>query len=99
MMIISHDRYFMSQVANRIFSFENRSVNRYDCDYHDFMNLRGEEFMAKVTGRYVEGDKYKVTKAKEVVIVEEKSKKNYGGSGVTSGNLNKGIKNAKRYQG
>jgi len=65
-MIISHDRYFMSQVANRIFSFENKSVERYDCDYHDFMNVKGEEFMAKVTGRYVEGDKYKVTKAKEV---------------------------------
>ena len=56
----------MSQVANRIFSFENKSVERYDCDYHDFMNVKGEEFMAKVTGRYVEGDKYKVTKAKEV---------------------------------
>jgi len=34
-----------------------------------------------------------------VVVVEEKQGKsrNFGGSGVTSGNLNKGIKNAKRF--
>ena len=97
-MIISHDRYFMSQVVNTIFSFENKSVYRHDCDYHDFMNSQGS-LRDKVVSRYVEGDKYKITNSKEVFIEETKSKKNFGGSGVTSGNLNKGIKNAKRYQG
>eukprot|EP01036_Dinobryon_divergens_P026009 gene26009-34610_t len=67
-LLISHDRYFMSQVANTIFEF---------------------------------GDTYRITNAKEVVNVEEKNtkSKNFGGSGVTSGNLYKGIKNAKRYLG
>jgi hypothetical protein len=55
----------------------------------------------QVVARYVEGDSYRITNAKEVLNVEEKStkSKNFGGSGVTSGNLHKGIKNAKRYLG
>ena len=57
-------------------------------------------FFEKVVARYVEGDTYRITNAKEVVIEEKSTKsKNFGGSGVTSGNLYKGIKNAKRYIG
>jgi ATP-binding cassette subfamily F protein 3 len=97
-LIISHDRYFMSQTANTIFLFENKSVTRHDCDYHDFMNSQ-EGLKEKVMSRSVIGDKYKITNAKEPIKVENvKSKKNFGGSGVTSGNLFKGIKNAKRFQ-
>lgn len=100
-LVISHDRYFMSQIANTIFSFENQSVSRFDCDYHDFMARKDDSgaLMQKVTSRYVEGDRYKITNAKDVVIQEskEKNKKNFGGSGVTSGDKFKGIKNAKRY--
>lgn len=110
-MIISHDRYFMSQVANTIFHFHNQGLERYDCDYHDFMEQlscdpdgeplseEADSLKAKIESRYVKGDKYKITNAKEVVIEQKPKKmKNFGGSGVTCGNLNKGIKNAKRYQ-
>jgi ABC-type glutathione transport system ATPase component len=86
-MFISHDRYFMSQIANRIFAFENKGVTRHDCDYHDYMEGKGDGLKEKVTARYVEGDRYKITNAKEVIVEEIKSKKNFGGSGVTSGNL------------
>ena len=97
-MFISHDRYFMSQIANRVFAFENRGVVRHDCDYHDYMEGKSDGLKEKVTSRYVEGDRFKITNAKEVVVQQEvKSKKNFGGSGVTSGNLFKGIKNAKRF--
>ena len=52
----------------------------------------------RVESRYVKGDSYRITAAPEVQIEKkEKSKKNFGGSGVTGGNLNKGIKNAKRF--
>jgi hypothetical protein len=50
----------------------------------------------------VEGDKYKITNAPEVKLEEPKGKnksKNFGGSGITGGNLFKGIKNAKRFAG
>ena len=94
--VISHDRYFMSQVAQKIFSFENSTIVEYDCDYHDFISSK-EGVKERIESRYVSGDRYKITKAKEVVVEELKTKRNYGGSGVTSGNLFKGVKNAKRY--
>lgn len=98
MLIVSHDRYFMSQTANTIFAFGNKTVVRHDCDYHDFMSSQ-DGLKEKVMSRSVLGDKYKITNAKEPIKVENvKSKKNFGGSGVTSGNLFKGIKNAKRFQ-
>jgi ATP-binding cassette, subfamily F, member 3 len=96
-LVISHDRYFMSQIANKIFAFQDKKVVRFDCDYYDYMEMQGNGLKEKVTSRYVEGDGYRITNAKEVVIEEKSTKKNFGGSGVTSGNLNKGIKNAKRY--
>jgi ATPase subunit of ABC transporter with duplicated ATPase domains len=97
LIVVSHDRYFMSQVAKKILSFENHTIVPYDCDYHDFMSKKSDGLKEKVESRYVAGDSYRITNAKEVVIEEVKSKKNFGGSGVTSGNLFKGIKNAKRY--
>lgn len=95
-MVISHDRYFMSQVANTIFHFDDKGLMRHDCDYHDFMEKMGS-LKERVESRYVPGDRFQITNAKEVVIKEVKSKKNFGGSGTSSGRLNKGIKNAKRY--
>ena len=97
-MVISHDRYFMSQVVNKILAFQDKKVTRFDVDYHDYMEMQGGGFKDKVVNRYVEGDSYKITNAKPVIIEQKPTKtKNFGGSGVTSGNLNKGIKNAKRY--
>ena len=100
-LVISHDRYFMSQVANTIFNFEDKKVMRYDCDYHDFMN-RGEKgsLKEKVEARYVENDRFVIKNAPVIEIEDDagkKKKKNFGGSGVTGGNLFKGIKNAKRF--
>lgn len=98
LVVISHDRYFMSQVAKQIFSFEDKSVVRYDCDYHDFISNKGDGVKERIESRYVEGDSHRITNAKEAIVAEVvKTKKNFGGSGVTCGNLNKGIKNAKRY--
>lgn len=101
-LIVSHDRYFISQVVNTIFEFKDRTVSRFDCDYHDYLTTFCEDPSVKdrVESRHVLGDKYRITNAKEVILEEKPSKtRNYGGSGVTSGNLNKGVKNAKRYSG
>ena len=99
---ISHDRYFMSQIANTIFSFGDKSMVKHDCDYHDFMcgEEAPESLKTKVESRYVYGDKFRIAPAKEVVLKQDKDKKkkNFGGSGAPCGNLNKGIKNAKRFK-
>lgn len=102
-LIVSHDRYFLSQVTNTIFEFGNKTVKRFDCDYHDYMEMNSEEggLKEKVVRRYLEADnQYRITNAKEVFAEEKPSRsKNFGGSGVTGGNLYKGVKNAKRYMG
>lgn len=136
-LLISHDRYFLSQVANTIFSFQDRRVERHDCDYHDFLQKQAEALLQqkqqqelkqddslrdtaqsnhhhvapittlkdKVTSRHVSGDKYRITNAKEVLVDPalqsgkgKDKRRSYGGSGVTCGNLYKGIKNAKRFK-
>lgn len=33
---VSHDRYFLDKIANRIFSFENGNIVRYEGNYSDF---------------------------------------------------------------
>ena len=97
-MIVSHDRYFMSQAVNTIFEFGDKTMVRHDCDYLDYMQ-GSEGLRERVEKRYVEGDGYRITSAPEIQVEKkEKSKKNFGGSGVTGGNLFKGIKNAKRFQ-
>jgi hypothetical protein len=56
-----------------------------------------------VEGRYVEGER-KIRSAPKLEFADEDTvkktgkKKNFGGKGVTGGNLNKGVKNAKRMQ-
>ncbi len=36
--IISHDRYLINKMADRIIAFENGSVNSYNMNYDDYMN-------------------------------------------------------------
>jgi hypothetical protein len=57
-----------------IFEFQNKAVTRYDCDYHDYMEQHpdGSVLKEKVVARYVEGDSYKITNAKEVQVEEVK---------------------------
>lgn len=38
--IISHDRYFLDGIVNRIFHMENRTIKTYETDYTGFMKQR-----------------------------------------------------------
>ena len=105
---ISHDRYFLSQVANVIFEFKDGSVLRHDKDYYTFIGndpaqMQESEIGRKLSHRKINGDKYQICHAKQsnsdrIEATKSKSKhKNFGGSGISSGNIFKGVKNAKRY--
>ncbi|MDO5027019.1 MAG: ABC-F family ATP-binding cassette domain-containing protein [Tissierellia bacterium] len=41
--IISHDRFFLDRVANRIFLLENKRLYVYNTNYTDFMKLRKKD--------------------------------------------------------
>ncbi|KAG8460736.1 hypothetical protein KFE25_010791 [Diacronema lutheri] len=97
---VSHDRYFVSQVATVILSIEDGEVIVYDGDYKHFME-QNDKLRALVEGRYVEGERTirsapKIELADEDSTKKAKKKGNFGGKGVTSGRKDKGVKNAKR---
>ena len=98
MLLISHDRYFISQVATTICALEDKQLELYSGDYKYYMDNK-PEVAEQVKGRFVKGDARAIGNAKVVdqkEIEDAKRKKKFGGGGGPSGNKNKGIKNAKR---
>ena len=100
--MVSHDRYFVSQTANTILALEDGKLAVYDGDYKTYMEQNAEKVGEKVEARYIPGLQ-KIKKAPKIEIQPEqqvqKKKKNFGGKGGPSGDKTKGIKNAKRMGG
>ena len=98
--MVSHDRYFVSQTANTILALEDGELAIYDGDYKSYMERNQENVAAKVEARYIPGlSTIKKAPKFEIATVEtvvQKKKKNFGGKGGPSGDKTKGIKNAKR---
>jgi ATP-binding cassette subfamily F protein 3 len=96
-MVVSHDRYFISKVATTIVAIENKKLTKYQGDYKAYME-QSKEMKQKIESRYVKGvDKIGTA---PVIDLEElsKPKKNFGGSknaGMVT-RKDKGVKNAKR---
>ncbi|MDK2807625.1 MAG: transport system ATP-binding/permease protein [Clostridiales bacterium] len=66
---VSHDRYFLDKLATRIFSFEEGRIKRYEGNYEDYRQQRGEiEAIAK---------KPKEEKPKAAKVKETKRKFSY----------------------
>jgi ATP-binding cassette subfamily F protein 3 len=102
-LLISHDRYFLSQTATTVLSFDGDGlVSMHQGDYYDYLHsTEKEERRASIVAREVSGSSQRLDHAMELVLpldARQSSKSaRFGGSGVTSGNLFKGVKNAKRY--
>ncbi|WP_353093033.1 ABC-F family ATP-binding cassette domain-containing protein [Tissierella praeacuta] len=73
-LIISHDRYFLDNVANRIFHIENLKLNIYNTNYSNFMIRRKKEL--EIYKKHFE-DQQKEIKRQEEIISRFM---NYGGS-------------------
>jgi len=98
--VISHDRYFISRVATTVVAIEDRKLVKYGGDYKFYMD-KSKAVKEKVEARYVKG--VKRIGAAPVIDLDaidegKKKKKNFGGA--KTANLvtrkNKGVKNAKR---
>ena len=96
-MVVSHDRYFISKVATTIVAIEDRKLIKYQGDYKFYMD-KSKKMKEKIEARYVSGID-RIGSA-PVIDLEElsKPKKNFGGA--KTANLvtrkDKGVKNAKR---
>lgn len=96
-MVVSHDRYFISKVATTIVAIEDRDLVKYQGDYKTYME-KSKEMRKKIESRYVQGvDRIG---AAPIIDLEEltKPKRNFGGAknaGMVT-RKDKGVKNAKR---
>lgn len=95
-LIVSHDRYFVSRIVNKLFVIGNEAhVTYHEGDYKSFLSEQ-PDLAGKIESRYLDSDKlYRINDARKPPV-EKAAKKNFCGSGVMSGNKFKGIKNAKR---
>ena len=63
--IISHDRYFLNSVCNRIFSIENKKLKTYNCGYDDFVTRREKEF--EINRHLYEKQQKEISRQKEII--------------------------------
>jgi ATP-binding cassette, subfamily F, member 3 len=99
--VVSHDRYFISRVATTIVAIEDKKLVRYEGDYKAYME-RSTEFKEKIESRFING----VTRIEAAPVIDldelesPVKKKNFGGASTASlvTRKNKGIKNAKRME-
>ena len=44
MLLVSHDRYFLDRVVNKVFELHDRRVTSYPGNYHQYVRLREERY-------------------------------------------------------
>ena len=99
--VISHDRYFISKTATTIVAVEDRKLVKYTGDYKLYME-KSKHVREKVEARYVKGvDRIGAAPIVDLEALEVgQKKKSFGGA--KTANLvtrkDKGVKNAKRMQ-
>lgn len=98
-MVVSHDRYFISKIATTIVAIEDKELVKYSGDYKFYME-QSKHVKEKVEARYVAG--VSRIESAPVIDTEELSKPKANFGGAKTANLvtrkDKGIKNAKRMQ-
>jgi len=98
--VISHDRYFISRVATTIVAIEDRKLTKYNGDYKIYME-KSQKIKEKVEARYVKGvDRIGNAPVIDLDEILEAAKKKKSFGGAKTANLvtkkNKGVKNANR---
>lgn len=102
LIIVSHDRYLLSQVATQIVAIENQELVLHDGDYKSYME-QNKELFDKLRARFIPGiaeikSAPKIVSEEPVLAVDKKvkRKKSFGGSGIKSGKVKE--MNAKRWK-
>ncbi|MDR7856854.1 ABC-F family ATP-binding cassette domain-containing protein [Tissierella sp.] len=64
-LIISHDRYFLDNVANRIFHIENLKLNIYNTNYTNFMIRRKKDM--EIYKKHFEDQQREIKRQEEII--------------------------------
>jgi ATP-binding cassette, subfamily F, member 3 len=99
--VVSHDRFFISRVATTIVAIEDKKLVKYQGDYKFYME-KSQDIKDKIEARFIPGvsriDSAPIINLEELEAPAKK--KNFGGAS-TAGLVtrkNKGVKNAKRME-
>ncbi|KAL7479249.1 hypothetical protein ACHAW6_004985 [Cyclotella cf. meneghiniana] len=98
--VISHDRYFISKVATTIVAIEDKKLIKYQGDYKFYMD-KSKKVKEKIEARYVAGlDRIESAPVIDLEALQQPKKKNFGGAKTAHlvTRKDKGVKNAKRKQ-
>jgi ATPase subunit of ABC transporter with duplicated ATPase domains len=95
--IVSHDRYFISKAATTIVAIEDKQLVKYQGDYKFYME-KSDKVREMVEARYVQGlDRIGSAPVVDLEELERPDKKrSFGGAGAVVTRKDKGVKNAKR---
>ena len=64
-LIISHDRYFLDNVANRIFFMENRELHQYNTNYSRFIIQRKKDL--EIMKKQYDDQQKEITRQEEII--------------------------------
>ncbi|KAL7537349.1 hypothetical protein ACHAXR_007755 [Thalassiosira sp. AJA248-18] len=98
--VISHDRYFISKAATTIVAIEDKKLVKYGGDYKFYMD-KSKAVKAKVEARYFAGgSRIGAAPVVDLEALIAPKKKNFGGAKTANmvTRKDKGVKNAKRNQ-
>lgn len=99
--VVSHDRFFISRVATSIVAIEDKKLTKYQGDYKFYLE-KSEAMRKRIEARYVPG--LRRIESAPIIDLEELEKagkrKSFGGSKTSHmvSRKDKGVKNAKRLQ-
>ena len=63
---VSHDRYFLNRMANRIFAYENGKIVQYEGNYDDYLDKRPEEELIITKAQVEEKKVYEKPKSNKI---------------------------------
>ena len=64
-LIVSHDRYFLNAVCNRIFSIENKKLKVFNCGYDEYISRREKDF--EINRHLYEKQQKEISRQKEII--------------------------------
>ncbi|SNX53088.1 ribosomal protection-like ABC-F family protein [Thermoanaerobacterium sp. RBIITD] len=68
-MVISHDRFFLDKVANRIFEIENKTLKAYDGNYSEYLRKKNEEL--NIMMKAYEEQQKEIKRIQEMIMIQK----------------------------
>lgn len=68
-LVISHDRFFLDRIANKIFEIENKTLRSYEGNYSEYVKKKNEELNIKIKA-YEEQQK-EIKRIQEMIMIQK----------------------------